>query len=458
MAERGGDRRRAIGHDGGMRVDDKAFAALAALRAELYRALHACRDALFELIDATAGAGAVPSLAHLSVAPGHRRGHGSVYAAVRHGTLRADRLRAALCRCPLVQGLPAYAVDVSVVARSDAECSPERGYSDHASRHSAGKPIVAGWAYRWVAQLGAERSSWTAPVDARRLRPGERPEAAAAERIRTLLPLLPTAPVPLFVCGAGYGAAALTRGLDGARAAVLVRLREDRVFFCAPPPPSGRPGRPRKHGPRFACADPVPWPVPTRTWATADAARGQVGVRIWLGLHGRPARKRSDDAPPPRGAVLRVVLAHLPARRRPPAPLWLRWAGPGAPDPDLLWRADAHRFDLEHTLRFSKERLGWDRARVRTPAPMDRWTGIVLAADAHLRLARSLVLDRRLPGEKRLPPAAPTPLRVQRGFGALVAALGTPASPPKPCGRSPGRPKGRRSAPAPRTPAVKSAA
>src|SRR6266511_1071134 len=185
MAERGGDRRRAIGHDGGMRVDDKAFAALAALRTELDRAVHACRDALFELIDATAGAGAVPSLAHLSVAPGHRRGHG--------------------------------------------ECGPEQGSDDHASRHSAGKPIVAGWADRWVAQLGAERSSRTAPIDARRLRPGERAEAAAAEQIRALLPLLPTAPVPLFVFDAGYDAAALTRALDGERAAVLVRLRDDRV-------------------------------------------------------------------------------------------------------------------------------------------------------------------------------------------------------------------------------------
>ncbi len=441
-----------------MRVDNKALGALAALRAEVYRAVHACRDALFELIDATACAGAVPSLAHLSMIPLHRRGHGSVYAAVRHGTIRPERLRAALCRSPLAQGLAAYAVDVSVVARGDAECSPERGYYYHASRHSAGQPIVAGWAYQWVAQLGAERSSWTAPVDARRLRPGERSEAAAAEQIRTLLPLLPTTPVPLFVFDAGYDAAALTRALDGARAGVLVRLRDDRVFFFDPPPPSGKPGRPRKHGPRFACADPATWPAPTLAWATEDPACGQVSVQVWTGLHGRPARKRSDDAPPPRGAVVRVVLAHLPTRRRPPEPLWLRWAGPGQPDPDLLWRAYAHRFDLEHTLRFCKERLGWDRARVRTPAQMDRWTWIVLAAYAQLRLARAVVTDRRLPWEKRLPPRTLTPLRVQRSFGALVAALGTPASAPKPCGRSPGRPRGRRSAPAPRTPAVKSAA
>jgi len=45
--------------------------------------------------------------------------------------------------------------------------------------------------------------------------------------------------------------------------------------------------------------------------------------------------------------------------------------------------------------------------------------------------------------------------RVRRGFPRLLAALGSPAAAPKPSGRSPGRPKGRRSGPALRHPAVK---
>jgi hypothetical protein len=40
--------------------------------------------------------------------------------------------------------------------------SPERGYYDHPSRHSAGQPIIAGWAFQWIAQLGFARDSWTA--------------------------------------------------------------------------------------------------------------------------------------------------------------------------------------------------------------------------------------------------------------------------------------------------------
>jgi hypothetical protein len=157
------------------------------------------------------------------------------------------------------------------------------------------------------------------------------------------------------------------------------------------------------------------------------------------------------------GWVVRVVLERTPGQARPPSPLWLWYAGPAPPDPALLWRAYVHRYDLEHTLRFCRERLGWDRARVRTPEQMDTWTWVVLAAHAHLRLARGLVEDRRLPWEARRPPGQLTPLRVLRGFAALLPALGTPASPPKPCGRSPGRPKGRRSAPAPRFPGVKAA-
>ena len=94
---------------------------------------------------------------------------------------------------------------------------------------------------------------------------------------------------------------------------------------------------------------------------------------------------------------MRVSLDRAPNQARPLKPLWLWYAGPAPPDPGLLWRAYVHRFDVEHTLRFCKERLGWDRARVRTPEQMDCWTWVVLAAYTQLRLARGLIADYRLP-------------------------------------------------------------
>jgi DDE superfamily endonuclease len=147
--------------------------ALQTFRRSLYECLPRRSDALFELADAILCAdGAVPSPAHLSLQAPHRRGWGSLYAALWRGRIDAESLRRLLARHPLLESeTPIYAVDVSVWDRCDAECSPERGFYYHPSRHSAGKPIVAGWAYQFVAQLNFVRESWTAPVDLERIRP-----------------------------------------------------------------------------------------------------------------------------------------------------------------------------------------------------------------------------------------------------------------------------------------------
>jgi hypothetical protein len=84
--------------------------------------------------------------------------------------------------------------------RCDAECSPELGYYYHPSRHSAGQPIVAGWAYQFVAQLGFVRESWSAPVDVQRVLPAQDANEVATQQIEALLSRLEEGEaVPLFV-------------------------------------------------------------------------------------------------------------------------------------------------------------------------------------------------------------------------------------------------------------------
>jgi hypothetical protein len=73
--------------------------------------------------------------------------------------------------------------------RCDAECSPERGFYYHPSRHSAGQPIVAGWAYQFIAQLNFVRESWTAPMDVERVRPAQDANEVAAEQVKAFLRL-----------------------------------------------------------------------------------------------------------------------------------------------------------------------------------------------------------------------------------------------------------------------------
>jgi hypothetical protein len=156
-----------------------------------------------------------------------------------------------------------------------------------------------------------------------------------------------------------------------------------------------------------------------------------------------------------RGTIIRVQVERVPARMRPPKVLWLWWSGPGPLDLDQAWRAYTRRFDLEHTVRFCKQTLGWTIPRPRHPEQADRWTWLVLAGYTQLRLARDAVADRRLPWERPRPQLRLSPYRVRRGFPRLLCALGSPAAAPKPSGCSPGRPKGRYSGPATRYPAIK---
>jgi hypothetical protein len=160
------------------------------------------------------------------------------------------------------------------------------------------------------------------------------------------------------------------------------------------------------------------------------------------------------------GTLVLVEVARLPRQTRIPKRLWLWWRGPGTPDLAILWRAYVHRFDLEHTYRFCKQVLNWTTPRVRQPEQADRWTWLVLLAYTQLRLARRAIDDVHLPWERPQRPTRRvlTPARVRQAFPQLLVALGTLANAPKPCGRSPGRPRGARPGPAPRYPAVKKAA
>ena len=440
-------------------------AALVAFR----RALHGCLvgwgDALFELCDAIlcapAPVGSVPSL---SLEPVFRRSHGSLYKSLADGAIDAEALRRLLLSWRPTDWPLVCAVDTSTWDRCDAACSPERGFYYSPSRHSAGQPIVAGWLWQWITQLDWAHDSWTAPVDALRIQPATDITSATLAQIRRLVAALPgNAAVPLFVLDAGYDPIALSAGLEGVRASVLVRIRSDRVFYADPgSAPAGTIGRPRRHGERFALAQPDGGLEPDACLTTTDARYGTVRVTAWSGLHpklhGRGRWARDGVPPIVAGTVIRVEVEHLPRPTRAVKVLWLWWSGPGVPDLDLCWRAYLRRFDIEHTFRFAKQTLGWTAPALCTPEQADRWTLLVIAAYTQLRLARSVVDDIRLPWERPRDPTKLTPARVRRGFRRLHAAIGTPASAPKSQTPGPGRPKGSGRGPRRRYPAIKKAA
>lgn len=196
-------------------------ATLRSFRGGLYGCLTRRADASFELADTlvTGGALATAPPPHLSLEPAFRRGWGSTYGALRRGRIADEAMRDLLAAWRPVDWPAVFAVDASSWPRCDAECSPERGYYHHPSRHSNGQPIVAGWNYSWIAGLNWQRDSWTAPLDVQRMHPTEDTGRATAAQVAALVGRLGTdGSVPLFVFDAGYDPIALLVDLADTRA------------------------------------------------------------------------------------------------------------------------------------------------------------------------------------------------------------------------------------------------
>jgi hypothetical protein len=443
--------------------DDRAgvepITGLCRFRDGFYSCLGARADAQFELTEALLCAdGPVRCLVDLSLAPEHRRGHGALYDGLNHGSIEIARLRRCLARVtlPRVGQRIVLAVDVSPWLRPDAETSPARLFCHVHGRARGTAQMIPGWPYSVVAALQTGRSSWTAVLDAVRLGPADDATAVTAGQLREVVDRLreaghwrPGDPDIWIVLDSGYDVARLTFLLADVPVRLIGRLRSDRVLArpVAPPRPGAR-GRPPRHGPVVALADPLTWPTPAHTSTTETTRYGTAQATAWHRLHPRLCHRgawldHDGELPIIEGTLIRLQVEHLPGERA-PKPLWL-WTGDPAATPtdiDLAWQAFLRRFDLEHTFRFVKQTLGWTTPKLRDPAAADRWTWLVIAAHTQLRLARDLTTDLRRPWERPCPPGRLTPARVRRGFRHLRAKITLPARAPKPSRPGPGRPPG----------------
>ena len=502
-----------------------ALEALRKFREGLLGCLTARGDALFELADAVACSDRpVRSLVQLSLEPEFRRGHGALYDALAAGRVDDERLFCLLTRmlAPLVDGPQArawiaghdvidhqmldrvlsrvpvadaarvrdacarwsrvrVAIDATPYPRPRAECSPGRDHVHNGSCHCKGSSRTApGWEYQLAAVTGHLRTAWAAVIDVRRTTPATRTAATIAQAravVRRLHATGTAGPAaPLLVFDAGYSAAALTDGLSGYPAHILVRLPAGSTFYTDAVAWPGKNGRPAHRGLEVHCLEaedlaaaaagqaprgrkkPLPPnPEPDEELILPDTPLyGTVRAEAWHDVHpqlhgGRGWFEGRDPLPVLRGTLVHVSVDRLPDGRDPHRQLWLWHAGPGPLSLDELWRAYLARFDIEHAIRTLKGSLGLTAAKVRLPEQADRWARVVIAAHAQLLLARPLAADLRRPWEKHPDPGRPlSPGRVRRGFRDIRPRLGTPSRVPKPASPGPGRPKGTRTGPATR--------
>ncbi len=421
---------------------------LKAFRHEVYSCFGQAKDVLFNTVDALLSEDRAQSFPELSLSPHFERRWSSLYEGFEDGTIDQKRLQQVFARFlpqGYVQDLLWVGIDVSGIARPHARTSADRSALYVHNLPDCKKPITFGWQFSTAVVLPPPPSSWTYVLDQQRVSTQTTAAQVAFAQLQQLVPLVPSNMVA--VLDRGYNSTWLWCQCSGLPIkGTLVRLKGNRCFYRVAPPATGKRGAPRKDGAKLQPDDSTTHGNPDGTWQGQDAAGRPLQLSWWKQMHVKDARWLELT-------VIQVVRPHATNTERDPRVSWLVWIGDQQAAVVPIALGYALRFSQEHGYRFEKQSLLWDEPRLRTPAQFERWSHIVAIAHNHLVLARDLVEIEVRPWENKRRPR--TPQQVRRAMAQLLPTLGTPARPPKPHGKSPGRIKGAKIRQATRFPVVR---
>ncbi|MEO6892862.1 MAG: NF041680 family putative transposase [Ktedonobacteraceae bacterium] len=417
-------------------------------RHAIYGCFQRAGDALFNTMDALLTEDRARSFPELSLSPHFERQWPSLYEAFEDGKIDQRQLRRVFDDFLPQAGVGSLlwaGVDTSGIARARAVTAADRSAQHVHNLPTCDKPVTYGWQFSTLVVLPETPSSWTYILDQQRVSTETTPAQVAFEQLSQLAQSRPEHTIA--VLDRGYDSTWLwcqcsTLSLKG----TLVRLKGNRCLYRAAPAPSGKRGAPRKDGDKLQPDDPQTHGTPSNQWQGQDAKERAIEISWWHHLHVKGARWLNLT-------VIRVVRPHATNTERDPRVSWFVWIGDQHTDIVQVALGYVRRFSQEHGYRFDKQALLWEAPRLRTPAQFERWSHIVAIAHNHLVLARDLVAVEFRPWENTH--REPTPQQVRRGMNKLLPQLGTPARPPQPRGKSPGRAKGAKIGKAKRFPVVR---
>ena len=125
-------------------------------------------------------------------------------------------------------------------------------------------------------------------------------------------------------------------------------------------------------------------------------------------------------------------------------PMWLIVIGKQRQrlSPVEVYQSYRQRFDIEHMLRFGKQRLLMTQFQTPEVEHEENWIRLVMLAYVQLWAAKELACYLPKPWERYLKQNSDTimtPSSVQRDFQRIISEIGKPGNSPKPRGNSTGR-------------------
>jgi hypothetical protein len=435
-------------------------------------------DTLMDLVDALSSNTTAKSVVELTLNPQFQRTYTALNKALTVeclGGQRLARLGSQTIASPQERKFYLIGTDVTSNPRPFAQTLPDRGFVYQPNPIQGNKPIAIGHQYSLVALLPerdrAKSAPWVVPLALERVASQENKELVGARQIRALLE---DAQLPfrkdlcVAVEDSAYSKPAFLHvNRDKKNLVTITRARGTRTFYQQPEQDAENcadVGHPTWYGTPFCLKAPETWRTPDEVAETTFLSQRNITYRVEIQAWRRRLMRGKKDLPMHQHPFTLVKICwYKPNGELLYAkPLWLIVMGERRDELSLLeiYQAYLQRYDLEHFFRFGKQKLLLDRFQTPDDHHEENWWRMVALAYVQLWAARDLVTQLPRPWERYLPAflnQQVTPAMAQRDMGRILRQIGTPASLPKPRGKSPGRAKGALLTPRKRHPVVKKA-
>jgi hypothetical protein len=393
------------------------------------------RDALCSLVEAVKQTSHLNSFVELSLAPTFRHRWHSVYA-ITDAEIAVEKLNLlCLAQVPL-RASNYYALDVMNVRRAESETLKERMVCHGAKREAFGKGVVLGLPYSILAFTENASSSWAMTVNSERVKPEEKAVAVAVKQIEWLFENKSEAETSVGLDGS-YGNVGFFLGLKGKEAFAVARMRNDRTLYRQPKRRAGGRGNQAKYGDKFKFNEPKSLGEAEEIIEFEDAKHGRVRIEKWSKLRFRVAKEVVEIE------VMRSQI-HL-EREQPPKPRWYGIHNGTGAQTELkrCYLTAKHRWTIEPSNRFRKERLYAESPKFRTAESSDKWLKVSQIIEWETYLWREQAKDERMPWQAELSAEKLTPGRVLKSLALNLQEVGEFSPEVLPRGKSSGWEKGR---------------
>ena len=253
------------------------------------------------------------------------------------------------------------------VRPAESETLKDRMVCHGAKREAFGNGVVLGLPYSLLAFTENANSSWAMTVNCERVKPDEKAVSVAVKQIEWLFENSERQAETSVGLDGGYGNVGFFCGLHGKKAFAVARMRNDRKMYRRPERREKGRGNQAKYGEKFKFNEPESWGEAEEIIEFGDEKHGLVRIEKWSQLRFRVAKKVVEIE------VMRSQI-HL-EREKPPKPRWYGIHNGSEEQTDLkrCYLTAKHRWTIEPSNRFRKERLYAESPKFREAESRDNW-------------------------------------------------------------------------------------